>query len=91
MLVANLDQSVQEAGISFAVLRGSAVQQPLSGSMCSGEMILEHPQQLVGVTGILPVALQDSDRDHLARDRLLALADRFLSPGQRLRASICRG
>jgi hypothetical protein len=54
-------------------------------------MILEHPQQLVGVTGILPVALQDSDRDHLARDRLLALADRFLSLGQRLRASICRG
>ena len=46
--------------------------------MCSGEMILGHPQQLVGVTGILPVALQGSDRDQLAGDCLLTSADRFL-------------
>ena len=47
--------------------------------MCSGEMILGHPQQLVGVTGILPAALQGSDGDQLAGDRVLAPADRFLN------------
>ena len=53
-------------------------------------MILGHAEHLVGVTSILPAALQGSDGDQLAGERLLAPADRLLELGQRLRASICR-